>query len=72
MTTAQPRFPTPQACHTWLRANGINITQWCREHGLSRQVVVDLLRGKRKGDRGEAHRAAVALGLKPDPNELTA
>lgn len=72
MSTLQPRFPTPQDCHAWFLAHGINVTQWCRERGLSRQVVADLLRGKRKGYRGEAHRAAVALGLKPDPAELTA
>lgn len=66
----QPRFKTPDACHAWFRAHGINVSQWCRERGLNRQVVVDLLRGKRKGYRGEAHRAAVALGLKVDPAEL--
>jgi gp16 family phage-associated protein len=30
-------------------------------------TVVDLLRGRLKGFRGEAHRAAVALGLKASP-----
>lgn len=48
-------------------AYGITVSGWCREHGFSRMVVVDLLRGHGKGMRGEAHRAAVALGMKPDP-----
>lgn len=70
--TIEPLFPNPAACHAWFRANGINVSQWCRERGISRQVVVDLLRGKRKGFRGEAHRAAIALRLKPDPQKLAA
>lgn len=43
---------------------GITITEWCAKHGFCRYTVTDLLRGKRKGRYGEAHRAAVALGMK--------
>lgn len=68
----EPRFHNPGECHAWFRAHGINVSQWCRERNINRQVVVDLLRGKRRGYRGEAHRAAVALGLKPDPEQLAA
>lgn len=72
MTQPKPRFKNPTECHAWFRAHGINVSQWCRERNLSRQVVVDLLRSKRKGYRGEAHRAAVALGLKANPEQLAA
>jgi gp16 family phage-associated protein len=72
MNQPEPRFKDTTECHAWFRAQGINVSQWCRERKLSRQVVVDLLRGKRKGYRGEAHRAAVALGLKSDPEKLAA
>ncbi|WP_297572629.1 DNA-binding protein [uncultured Deefgea sp.] len=62
---------TPQQAHAWFRANGICINDWCRENKLSRFTVLDLLRGRRKGLRGEAHRAAVLLGLKADPATLS-
>ena len=48
-------------------AYGVTVSSWCIQNGLHRLTVVDLLRGKRMGIRGEAHRAAVMLGLKPDP-----
>lgn len=62
---------TPAQARAWFRANGISITDWCRDHGFNRYTVVDLLRGKRLGHRGEAHRAAVALGLKESPDAST-
>jgi gp16 family phage-associated protein len=67
---ANPALRTPAQAHNWLRANGISATDWAREHGFSRYTVTDLLRGKRKGHRGEAHRAAVLLGMKPDPKDV--
>lgn len=72
MNTFQPRFKTTAACRAWFRAHGINVSAWAREHGFKRQVVVDLLHDRIKGFRGEAHRAAVALGLKADPADFDA
>lgn len=46
------------------REAGISLSEWARAHGFSRMTVVDVLRGHRAGHRGEAHRVAVALGLK--------
>lgn len=46
------------------KAAGISISEWARANNFNRMTVVDLLRGIRKGLRGEAHRCAVALGLK--------
>jgi gp16 family phage-associated protein len=43
---------------------GISVAEWARTHGFNRETVVDLLRGKSQGSRGQSHRAAVALGLK--------
>jgi gp16 family phage-associated protein len=43
---------------------GINVSKWARERGLSRQAVQSVLAGKTKGKRGDAHRAAVLLGIK--------
>ena len=53
----------------WLA--GRSITDWSQAHGIERHVVYGLLDGKTKGCRGEAHRAAVLLGLKPDLSKAT-
>lgn len=50
--------------HAAFRQAGISISEWARAHGFHRMTVVDVLRGQRKGTRGEAHRVAIALGLK--------
>lgn len=59
---------TTEEAHAWFIRHGVCITDWCRERGFDRDTVFDLLRKKRVGRRGEAHRAAVALGLKADPD----
>lgn len=67
-----PPYPsTPKQARAWFNANGVCIADWCKERGIDRFTVVDLLRGKRKGHRGEAHTAAIALGLKADPQSQT-
>lgn len=43
---------------------GISLTEWAKAQGFKRMTVVDVLRGHRRGDRGEAHLVAIALGLK--------
>jgi len=47
-----------------LRRGGITVRQWAKEHGVSEGIVYELLRGRFKGHRGQAHKAAVLLGLK--------
>jgi gp16 family phage-associated protein len=49
------------------RAEGVSITEWAKEHGFNRDSVYSVLRGHTAGDRGQAHRIAVALGLKASP-----
>jgi len=56
-----------EAVRNRLRAEGITVSVLCREHNINHQAVRDLLCGKLVGHRGEAHRAAILLGLKPDP-----
>ena len=65
MTTAQIRKKREE-----LFALGINLRELCEQKGVSYQAARDLLCGKARGRRGEAHRAAVALGLKPAPATL--
>lgn len=55
---------TPEQVRTEFERRGVNIAQWARERGLTRQSVVALLNGKSKGKRGDAHKAAVLLGIK--------
>jgi gp16 family phage-associated protein len=61
---------TPAQVRAWLRANGVTLGQFCETHGFNRLTASDLLRGRRKGYYGEAHRVAVALGMKADPKEI--
>ncbi|WP_371321277.1 DNA-binding protein [Achromobacter seleniivolatilans] len=61
---------SPSRDLAWFRANGVTISSWCRQEGLSYHVVRELLYGRNKGIRGESHRAAIALGIKPDPKTL--
>jgi len=43
---------------------GVSISEWAIEHGFRRESVYAVLSGRSKARRGEAHRIAVALGLK--------
>lgn len=66
--TAIIPFPqTPRSAWNHIREHGLNISALARDAGVDRSVLVDLLRGKLKGYRGEAHRGAVLLGLKRKP-----
>lgn len=55
---------TPEQVKAEFVAAGISQAEWARTHRVSLQAVKDALRGKALGTRGEAHRVAVALGLK--------
>lgn len=59
-----PKLLTPEQAREALNEKGMSIAEFSRIHGLNRQMVSDLLAGRKKGLRGEAHRAAVLLGIK--------
>lgn len=61
---APPAVRTVQQVRAEFAEAGVNVAEWARANGFSRMTVVDVLRGHRKGRHGEAHRVAVALGLK--------
>jgi gp16 family phage-associated protein len=44
--------------------NGTSVSAWAANHNIPRQIVEGLSTGKLKGRRGQAHNAAVMLGLK--------
>ncbi len=47
-----------------LKRKGVSVAQWALANNLSVLTVYGVLSGRRGGSRGEAHRAAVLLGLK--------
>ncbi|MBF8779097.1 DNA-binding protein [Pseudomonas fulva] len=55
---------TPEQARSELDRVGMSIAEFCRQHGLNKNLVSDLLNGRKKGRRGESHRAAVLLGIK--------
>jgi len=65
-----PYPQTPDSAHAYIRANGLCVAVMARRMRTSRHIFFDLLRGQLKGKRGEAHRVAIALGLKQRPSEL--
>ena len=57
-----PRSPQEVRADLWRAST--SVTEWSRQHNVAPQVVFDLLLGRLAGHRGQAHRAAVLLGLK--------
>lgn len=44
---------------------GVSVSDWAAAHGFRRENVYAVLSGRAKGRRGQSHRIAAALGLKP-------
>ena len=44
---------------------GQSVAAWAREHNFRTELVYAVLSGRCKGGRGDSHRIAVQLGLKP-------
>ncbi|VVN04089.1 DNA-binding protein [Pseudomonas koreensis] len=59
-----PATVTPEQAREALDRRGMSIAEFSRKNGLNKNLVSDLLNGRIKGRRGEAHRAAVLLGIK--------
>lgn len=55
---------TPEQARAALDREGKSIADFARQNSLNKNLVSDLLCGRKKGKRGEAHRAAVLLGIK--------
>jgi gp16 family phage-associated protein len=55
---------TPAQALADLDRRGVSIAAFARDHDLPYGTVYQVLHGKKKGLRGEAHRAAVLLRLK--------
>jgi len=59
-----PATVTPEQARAALDRKGVSIAEFSRKYQLNKNLVSDLLNGRIKGRRGEAHRAAVLLGIK--------
>lgn len=65
-----PYPQTPESAANYIRSHGLCVSTLARDNNLPRHTLVDLLRGQLKGKRGEAHRAAILLGLKQNPETV--
>lgn len=65
-----PYPQTPSSAREYIRAHGLCVSEISRVTGIGRCTFMDLLSGKQKGRWGNAHRAAVLLGLKQQPGEI--
>lgn len=59
---------TPAEARDWLKRHGVPVTDWAKAHGFDPTVVFSLLNGRTRGLRGQAHLAAIALGMKAPPS----
>ena len=61
-----------EATRRQLYDEGISVTDWARTHGFDVHLTYGVLSGRSRASRGESHRIAVALGLKPQPGAARA
>ncbi|MFT3759004.1 DNA-binding protein [Thauera sp.] len=59
------KLRTPDEARAELRSKGISITQWAVANKFSPNLVFEVLGGRKKCVRGQAHEIAVRLGIKP-------
>lgn len=64
MSALTKSIRTPEEVRADFERRGKTIRQFAREIGVSDRIVYEVLRGRFKGRRGQAHKAAVLLGLK--------
>ena len=64
MTKNSKRLLSAEEARARLDEQGVSIARWAIQNRLNPNTVSDLLNGRKKGVRGEAHNAAVLLGMK--------
>lgn len=60
---------TTESAYKYFHSRGMSIRQWARVNELPYNIVKDVLMCRSKGIRGKSHHVAVALGLKPNPEQ---
>ncbi|MEB8432590.1 DNA-binding protein [Cocleimonas sp. KMM 6892] len=56
---------------TEFEQRGETISEWAEREGFDKRNVYAVISGRSRGIRGEAHKIAVRLGLKPDVKKQT-
>ena len=59
-----PGIRTAAQAKAWLEHQGKSVQAFAREHGVDPATTYQVLAGRKKGRRGEAHEVAVLLGMK--------
>ncbi|GAB7530176.1 DNA-binding protein [Pseudomonas sp. 3A(2025)] len=59
-----PVIRTPAQAKAWLDQQGKSVQQFARENSVDPATTYQVLAGRKKGRRGEAHKVAVLLGIK--------
>jgi gp16 family phage-associated protein len=59
------KLQDPGRARAIFEASGWSVAEWARLQGFSTGLVYQVLEGRRKCMRGQSHKIAVALGLKP-------
>ncbi len=70
MTTVTVK--TPEQIKADFEAKGLTVSQFARDNGYTPREVSLVLNGQIKGRYGKGHAIAVALGLKPSPDQQAA
>jgi gp16 family phage-associated protein len=55
---------TAAQAKAWLEQQGKSVQEFARENGVDPATTYQILAGRKKGRRGEAHKVAVLLGMK--------
>lgn len=55
---------TPDEVRAEFQRKGVSIASWAAANNLNVNMVFEVLSGRKKGIRGQAHKIAVLLGLK--------
>lgn len=67
-----PSAEALEAVRRRLYEQGVPVIEWARENGFDVHLVYGVLSGRSRASRGESHRIAVALGLKPQAGASSA
>ncbi len=59
-----PGTRTAAQAKAWLDQQGKSVQEFARENSIDPATTYQVLAGRKKGRRGEAHKVAVLLGMK--------
>lgn len=59
-----PGIRTAVQAKAWLDQQGKSVQEFARENSIDPATTYQVLAGRKKGRRGEAHKVAVLLGMK--------